>query len=207
MSITDDVKKTFVLNGIGVSPGIACGKAFLFDPLGSDLSLYKLSDTSLIPEEIKRFEAALKESERELRAIKDGIHGKIGSEPLYIIDVHLMLLRDQAFIRHTVEHIKESCVNAEWAVRMTLDQYRELFDRVEDEYIRSRFSDIQYVGTRILRNLSGEKRTPFSEIREEVIIVASDLSPADTAQMMVHKVLGFATDMGGKTSHTAIVAL
>jgi len=206
MSITDDVKKTFVLKGIGVSPGIACGKAFLFDPLGSDLSLYKLSDTSLIPEEIKRFEAALKESERELRAIKDGIHGKIGSEPLYIIDVHLMLLRDQAFIRHTVEHIKESCVNAEWVVRMTLDQYRELFDRVEDEYIRSRFSDIQYVGTRILRNLSGEKRTPFSEIREEVIIVASDLSPADTAQMMVHKVLGFATDMGGKTSHTAIVA-
>ncbi len=206
MSVTDEIKKTFVLKGIGVSPGIASGKAFLFDPLGSELSFYKLSDRSLIPQEIARFKSALRESERELREIKNSIHGKIGSEPLYIIDVHLLLLRDKSFIRHTVEHIRESCVNAEWAVRMTTDQYREVFDRVEDEYLRSRFSDIQYVGKRILRHLSGERRTPFSEIREEVIVVASDLSPADTAQMMVHKVLGFATDMGGKTSHTAIVA-
>jgi len=206
MSATDEIKKTYVLKGVGVSPGVASGKAFLFDPLGSELSFYKLSDKSLVTKEIKRLKAALNESERQLNEIKSGIHGIIGTDPLYIIDVHLMLLRDKAFIRHTVGHIKQSCVNAEWAVRMTLDQYRELFDRVEDEYLRSRFSDIQYVGKRILRNLSGEKRVPFAEIREEVIVVATDLSPADTAQMMIHKVLGFATDMGGKTSHTAIVA-
>jgi len=206
MSAEEEIKKTYVLKGVGVSPGIASGKAFLFDPLGSELSFYKLSDKSLVTQEIKRFKAALKESERQLLEIKTGIHGIIGSEPLYIIDVHIMLLRDKAFIRHTVDNIRQSFVNAEWAVRMTTEKYRELFDRVEDEYLRSRFSDIQYVGKRILRNLSGEGRAPFSEISEDVILVASDLSPADTVQMMVHKVLGFATDMGGKTSHTAIVA-
>ncbi|OPY14793.1 MAG: Phosphoenolpyruvate-protein phosphotransferase [Syntrophus sp. PtaB.Bin001] len=206
MSTTDEIKKTYVLKGVGVSPGIASGKAFLFDPLGSEISFYKLNDKSLISQEIKRFKTALKESEKQLREIKNGIHGVIGPEPLYIIDVHIMLLRDKAFIKHTVEHIRQSCVNAEWAVRMTTDKYRELFDLVEDEYIRSRFSDIQYVGKRIIRNLSGKRNAPFSEINEDVIVVASDLSPADTAQMMVHKVLGFATDMGGKTSHTAIVA-
>lgn len=206
MNAADEVKKTYVLKGVGVSPGIASGKAFLFDPLGSEVSFYKLSDPGLVPQEIRRFRTALRESEKQLREIKNGLKGAIGAEPLYIIDVHLMLLRDKAFIRNIVESIRKSGVNAEWAVRMTMERYRELFERVEDEYIRSRFSDIQYVGKRILRNLAGENRAPFAEISEAVIVVASDLSPADTAQMMVHKVLGFATDMGGKTSHTAIVA-
>lgn len=160
MNTTDEIKKTFVLKGVGVSPGIASGKAFLFDPLGSEVSFYKLSDKSLITKEIRRFKDALKESERQLLEIKNGIHGVIGPEPLYIIDVHIMLLRDKAFIRHTVEHIRQSCVNAEWAVQMTTEKYRELFDRVEDEYIRSRFSDIQYVGKMILRNLAGKKGGP-----------------------------------------------
>jgi phosphotransferase system enzyme I (PtsI) len=89
---------------------------------------------------------------------------------------------------------------------MTVDQYKKLFDKVEDDYLRGRFSDIQYVGQLVIRNLLGGKREVISDINKGVIVIASDLSPADTAQMMIHKVLGFATDMGGRTSHTAIVA-
>ncbi|MBU1150270.1 MAG: phosphoenolpyruvate--protein phosphotransferase, partial [Proteobacteria bacterium] len=93
----------------------------------------------------------------------------------------------------------------EWAVRMTIDKYREIFDRMEDDYLRGRISDIQYAGQRIITNL-GEKNLTVVEMGEGFIIIATDLSPADTAQMKIDRVLGFATDMGGKTSHTAIVA-
>ncbi|MDD5101078.1 MAG: phosphoenolpyruvate--protein phosphotransferase, partial [Syntrophales bacterium] len=126
-------------------------------------------------------------------------------EPFYIIDVHIMIMRDRKFIDRTVKNIREMSVNAEWAVRMTVDQYREIFDRMEDDYLRERISDIQYAGQRILTNLVGKKRTAV-DMGEGVIIIAADLSPADTAQLKIDKVLGFATDAGGKTSHTAIVA-
>ncbi len=89
---------------------------------------------------------------------------------------------------------------------MTLDHYKQIFEGVDDAYIRDRISDVQYVGQRILRNLSGEKREIVLEIGGEVIVIAPDLSPADTAQMKMDKIIGFATDSGGRTSHTAIVS-
>lgn len=98
-------------------------------------------------------------------------------------------------------------VNAEWALRMTLDHYKEVFEGVEDDYISSRVSDVQYVVQRILRNLSGGKNEIVWETENQgVIVVSRDISPADTAQMKLDKILGFATDSGGRTSHTAIVA-
>ncbi|MBN2439611.1 MAG: phosphoenolpyruvate--protein phosphotransferase, partial [Deltaproteobacteria bacterium] len=126
-------------------------------------------------------------------------------EPLYIIDVHIMIMRDRKFIDLTLQNIREMCVNAEWAVRMTVDKYREIFDRMEDDYLRGRISDIQYAGQRILANLVGKKRAAI-DLEEGIVIIATDLSPADTAQLKIDKVLGFATDIGGKTSHTAIIA-
>ena len=126
-------------------------------------------------------------------------------DPLYIIDVHIMIMQDRKFVDRTVQNIREMSVNAEWAVRMTVDKYREIFDRMEDDYLRGRISDIQYAGQRILANLAGKKRAVL-DMGEKVVIIAADLSPADTAQMKIDKVLGFATDIGGKTSHTAIVA-
>jgi len=202
----DQIKRTLVLKGIGVSPGIVIGKAFIFDQFDPQITFYKLQDDSLVSKEINRLTNALRESEKQLREIKQKLQDMGGEEPSYIIDVHIMILKDKMFVNHTVEHIREMRVNAEWALRMTVDQYKKLFDKVEDDYLRGRFSDIQYVGQLVIRNLSGGKHEVIADINKGVVVIATDLSPADTAQMMIHKVLGFATDMGGRTSHTAIVA-
>jgi phosphotransferase system enzyme I (PtsI) len=202
---SDVLKKAYLLKGIGVSPGIATGKAYIFNRSDPQISFYKLSDANLVSKEIKRFRKALKESEKELLEVKNKLANLEVMEPLYIMDVHIMILRDKKFINHTIKQIKEMSVNAEWAVGMTIDKYKEIFALVEDDYLRGRFSDVQYVGQRIIRNLAGEKKEVVN-VGEGFIIVAQDLSPADTAQMKIERVLGFATDIGGKTSHTAIVA-
>jgi phosphotransferase system enzyme I (PtsI) len=199
-------QKTIVLKGIGASPGIVIGKAYLFDRLDAQVSFYKLRDVNLVSKEIKRFRAALKESEKQLLEIKSKLSKLAGREPLYIIDVHIMILKDRKFINHTIQNIRQMFVNAEWAIRMTIDRYREIFESVDDEYLRGRISDIRYVGQMISRNLVGEQWDAIADIGEKGIVIAVDLSPADTARMMINKVMGFATDIGGKTSHTAIVA-
>jgi phosphotransferase system enzyme I (PtsI) len=204
---SDEQKKTFVMKGIPVSPGIVIGKVYLFDREDAQVPLYKLDAPERIEEEIQRFQRAVGESENQLLELKKQL-GDLGGgmEPLYIIDVHIMILKDQKFIDRTIRNIRELGVNAEWAVRMTVDRYREIFAQMKDDYLRGRFSDIQYAGQRILANLGGRKRPIIDTGAEGVVIIASDLSPDDTAQMKIDKVLGFATDVGGKTSHTAIVA-
>lgn len=205
----DQGKKTFVLKGIGVSPGVVIGKVYRFDPLDAQVSFYKLSNSDLIPHEVERFRNALKESSRQLLEIQENLKKTKVTEPLYIIDVHVLLLSDKKFINRTIKYIRRLSVNAEWALRMTLDHYKQIFEGVEDSYISGRISDVQYVVQRILSNLSGEKQK-HETVREVgydgVVIVSHDLSPADTAQMKLDKIIGFATDSGGRTSHTAIVA-
>lgn len=204
---SDQGKKTFVLKGIGVSPGVVIGKVYRFDPLDAQVSFYKLNSADLIPIEIERFKNALKESSRQLLEIQENLKKTKVTEPLYIIDVHVLLLSDKKFVNRTIKYIRRLGVNAEWALRMTLDHYRQVFEGLEDVYISGRISDVQYVVQRILRNLSGEKHEIVWEVgKEGVVIVSHDLSPADTAQMKLDKIIGFATDSGGRTSHTAIVA-
>ncbi len=204
---TDQGKKTFVLKGIGVSPGVVIGKAYRFDPLDAQVSFYKLNNNDLIPHEIERFKKALKESSHQLLEIQENLKKTKVTEPLYIIDVHILLLSDKKFVNRTIRYIRTLGVNAEWALRMTLDHYKHIFEGLEDVYISGRISDVQYVVQRILRNLSGEKHeTVWNVGYDGVVIVSHDLSPADTAQMKLDKIVGFATDSGGRTSHTAIVA-
>jgi phosphotransferase system enzyme I (PtsI) len=202
----EQTKKTFALKGIGVSPGVVIGRAYRFDPLDSQISFYKLKKSSSIPTEIQRFKKSLKDSEAQLLEIQENLKKSKVTEPLYIIDVHILILKDKKFSNRTIKYIRRLGINAEWAVRLTLDHYKQVFEGVSDAYIRDRISDVQYVGQRILRNLSGEKREIVLEIGGEVIVIAPDLSPADTAQMKMDKVIGFATDIGGRTSHTAIVS-
>ncbi|PKN87608.1 MAG: phosphoenolpyruvate--protein phosphotransferase [Deltaproteobacteria bacterium HGW-Deltaproteobacteria-1] len=198
-------KKTFVLKGIGVSPGVVIGKVYRFDPLDAQVSFYKLNDDSLIPHEVERFRNALKESTRQLVELQENLKKTKVTEPLYIIDVHVLLLSDKRFINRTIKYIRRLGVNAEWALRMTLDHYKQIFEGVEDVYISGRISDVQYVVQRVLRNLSGEKHETVWDVGYDgVVIVSHDLSPADTAQMKLDKIVGFATDSGGRTSHTAI---
>ena len=202
----DQTKKTFVLKGVGVSPGVAIGRVYRFDPLDSQISFYKLNDASLIPKEILRFKKALKESEYQLLEIQKNLKKTKVTEPLYVIDVHILILRDKKFVNRTIKYIRRLEINAEWAVRLTLDRYKQIFEKVEDTYIRGRISDVQYVSQRILSNLSGEKKETIWGTDEKIIVVAQDISPANTVQMKMEKVIGFATDAGGRTSHTAIVA-
>ncbi|KQC11323.1 MAG: hypothetical protein APR62_10165 [Smithella sp. SDB] len=202
----DQTKKTFVLRGVGVSPGVAIGRVYRFDPLDSQVSLYKLNSPSLIPREILRFKKAVKESEHQLLGIQRNLKKTKVTEPLYVMDVHILILKDKKFINRTIKYIQRLKINAEWAVRLTLDRYEQIFEKVEDNYIRGRISDIQNVSQRILSNLSEEKKETVWGTDEKVIVIAPDISPANTVQMKLDKVIGFATDAGGRTSHTAIVA-
>ena len=204
--LRDEEKRNLVLKGIGVSPGVVTGKAYLYDRLDSQVTFYKLKKTGMVAKEIKRLRTALKASEEELRELKRRLGNSEAVKHLYIIDVHMMILRDRSFIQRIIQLIREMSVNAEWAVHVTIDKYREVFENMDDQYLRERFSDVRYVGHLILRNLAGKKQEKIFHPEEQVIVIATDLSPADTAQMMIDKVLGFATDIGSRTSHTAIVA-
>jgi len=208
MTLTENEpdKRTIVLKGIGVSPGIVIGKAYIFDRFDPQISFYILQNEEQVVLETERLKNALIESEKELQEIKRKIHDIGGEESSYIIDVHIMILKDRMFERHTADRIRTMKINAEWALTITINHYKSLFDKIEDDYLRSRFSDIQYVGQRVIRNLVGGKQEVLSRVNHGVILIATDLSPADTAQMVIHKIQGFATDKGGRTSHTAIIA-
>jgi len=198
--------RNIVLKGVGASPGVVIGRAYLYDSMESPVTFYRLEGQKTIEKEVARFKKALRGAERELKTIAEHLRKLEESTPVYIIQVHLMILKDRSFLDGVLHQIREVGVNAEWAVRVTLDRLRGVFDRMDNEYLRERFNDIRYVGQLILRHLGGKKRAPSFAPEERVIVIANDLSPADTAQMMIDRVLGFATDMGSRTSHTAIVA-
>jgi len=201
----NEPKRTVVLKGIGVSPGIVIGSAYVLNRQDIKEALYELSGDETVSREIKRFRKSLRDSRQELLDIKTDLKDHKGIGSLFV-DVHIMILDDKTFVRDIIKNIKNHLVNAEWAVQMAISRQREIFDKIEDDYLRDRIKDVEYVGQRILRNLSGKALERVSDIEGEVVIVARDLSPADTVQMATRKILGFATDIGGKTSHTAIVA-
>jgi len=199
------LKKTIVLKGIGVSPGVACGKAFPIDHRPITIPYIEISDRDFLEKEVARFIRALDSSTAELEAIKNKLDAEEGIGPL-IIEAHVMILRDTGFIRSTIETIRKRGINAEWALELTLSRYRDVFGRMEDVYLKDRIRDVEDVVHRVLRHLLGAGGEAISDIKEEAIIVAHDLSPAETVQMKGKNILAFATDVGGKTSHTAIVA-
>jgi phosphotransferase system enzyme I (PtsI) len=194
-----------VLNGVGVTPGIAIGKAYQVDTGGVPVACYSLPSPGEVEQEIRRFHAAVEKADADLREIKAKMAAEF-SEHAYILDTHLLILRDRMLLDETIRVIRERRVNAEWALKQAMEQAQRLFARIDDEYIRSRISDVDYAATLVLRNLTGKTPESIAGIKERVIIVAQDLSPADTIQLQIEKTLAFVTDMGGKTSHTAIIA-
>ncbi|MCX7983219.1 MAG: phosphoenolpyruvate--protein phosphotransferase [Syntrophales bacterium] len=198
--------KNIVLKGVGASPGVAIGRAYIYDRYESQISYYNLTSPQMVEKEVRRFRRAVRAAEMELKGLAKRLKTIDEPTPVYIINVHLMILRDRSFVEGVIRRIREEAVNAEWAVRVTVDYFRRIFERMENEYLRERFNDIRYVGQLVLRHLEGKVNKAVFQPEERVIVIASDLSPADTAQMMVDHVLGFATDIGSRTSHTAIVA-
>ncbi|MDI6753426.1 MAG: phosphoenolpyruvate--protein phosphotransferase [Thermodesulfobacteriota bacterium] len=200
-----EMKKTQFIKGIGVTPAIIIGKAYLLDRGKIEAPARVIPEPQIL-QEVARFREAVEESKKQLRLAKEKLLHEDVAGPTYILDVHLLLLEDKNLIENTEKTIKQSWINAEWALKINLERVRKVFNNIDDEYLKSRKTDIDYIGERILRNLMGKDKETISQIKEEVIIVAHDLSPADTAQMVKDKVTAFVTDMGGKTSHTAIMA-
>ncbi len=195
-----------ILQGIPGSPGIAIGPAWVERPIDVDPAVRRIAEDE-VAIEVARFRAAVEASRLQLTAIRDRVAGLNVQEPRLILDTHLLILQDEMLIDDTVGRISSDRVNAERALRSTLSTVRAAFSGIADEYFRERMSDVDQVADRILRNLVGHEDTaPLALRARGHVIVHHDLSPADTATMRRGMVLGFATDTGGKTSHTVIMA-
>ncbi len=194
-----------ILKGVGASPGVAMGRALCVARHTVQLAYRRLSDPQELLREEARLTAAMDSAQAELKLAAQSLANQ-SADYTYIIEAHQAILRDRRLSQRTLDLIKQQQINAEWALTQALGEARRIFDRVDDPYIRARFGDVQYVVDLVMRYLSGQEATTLSDIREKVIVVAHDLSPAETIQMDLDWVLGFATDMGGPTSHTAIMA-
>jgi phosphotransferase system enzyme I (PtsI) len=203
--MVSEKSKNRTYHGIGASPGIVIGEARV-----ADRTKVVVVETSVpadeVSGEIERFHAALRRAKEDLLALKEQISRTQGTEHLYVIDTHLMILDDTMLTTETVSLIELEMINAEAALNRTLKKFKVFFEGIEDEYLRERGSDVETVVERVLRNMLGKRHELLCEAEGRVVIVAHDLSPADILQFDKEKVIGFVTDLGGKTSHTAIVS-
>ncbi len=192
-----------LLEGIAASSGIAIAKAYrLVEP---DLSFTKKTVEN-VTAEVERFQSALAVSIEELEAIKLSAEKDLGTEDGAIFGAHILVLKDPELISSIESKIKEDKVNAEYALSETSDMFIAMFEAMDNEYMRERAADIRDVMKRVLSHLLGVSVMSPSEISEEVIVIAEDLTPSDTAQLNRKYVKGFTTDIGGRTSHSAIMA-
>jgi phosphotransferase system enzyme I (PtsI) len=193
------------LRGIGVSPGIAMGEAMLAE------SVVFTSRREIIPEdqveeELRRLRRAVERTKAELKILKDSIQSQVGEQQAFIFDAHLLILDDQMLLSNLEKVITEEKVKAEWAISQVNNYFTGLFDSLEDEYFKQRKTDISDVLARVYRNLE-RKREKKEESDKPIILVAHELLPSEAAHNLSRrKVMGVALDMGGKTSHTAILA-
>ncbi|HSN28919.1 MAG TPA: phosphoenolpyruvate--protein phosphotransferase [Kofleriaceae bacterium] len=199
MSDRQEIRRT----GLGVSPGIAFGRAYLIgrDTLKAPRHHIEQDD---IDTEVARLYKAIAASDKQLAKIKEKLASENESD-YHIITAHQMMLHDEHLVGAAVEYIRDEKINAEWALRRAVDDIRGVFDSIEDQYLRERRSDVEFVFERVLRNLLGREVGPLQP-PPDAIVVAYDLSPADTATLHKAAVSGLLTDAGGKTSHTAIIA-
>jgi len=205
VSARADIPPDTFLVGIGTSPGVAIGESFLLHRARM-CALALPIDVSAVDSEVARFVAAIERSKSQLNDVRSGVTDPRLLEHLYIIDTHLLILEDAALVDDTVKVIRTEQINAEGALQKTILRFKSIFDDIEDEYLRERCADIEAIGERILCNLSGEERPSLQSIDRKVIIVTHDLSPADTMQIDRNRIIAFVTDVGGRTSHTSILA-
>jgi len=195
-----------IFRGIGVSPGIAVGKALVVESRRPRVKREPV-DPGRIPLEISRLRQALEVSRRQILEIQERIAKEVEPQYARIFDAHLLILEDRWLAEQATAVIQNQRVNAEFAVQEVLDPVRQALSRVEDGYLRERRTDVDDVGDRLVRNLLGQRGTFHVEgMRGEAIVFARDLSPSDTAQLHRDAVLGLATETGGRTSHSAILA-
>jgi len=194
-----------MLTGIPASPGITIGKVYILEKEDFCILEYKIKEEE-VEKEIKRFQEAVIQSKNQMKKIKKRVEKSMGMKEAYLFQSYLHLLEDPLLINKTIERIREERLNAEAALRKTFKELQLKFTSAKYELIRERFRDIEDIGGRILHNLLKKPTLTLSHLNEKIIVIAYDLAPSDTVSIQKEKILGFATDIGGRTSHTAIMA-
>ena len=191
------------LKGIAASQGISFAKAYVFVEPDLTVKEVKIEDVAA---EIKRFEDAIEASKKELTIIKENALASLGADKAAVFEAHLLILDDPEFMGTDKTDIESKVINAEYAFKETSDMFISMFEAMDNEYMKERAADIRDVSKRILAHLLGVDLPNPSLIDEEVIVIAEDLTPSDTAQLNKKYVKGFVTNIGGRTSHSAIMA-
>ena len=193
------------LKGIAAAAGISIGPAYKIGKEDIVVPRQVIQESD-IPLQIQLFEEALIKTRKEIVELQKKIATDLGQEEAQIFDAHLLVLEDRMIIEEVISRLKKERLNVAFIFSEVLKKYIDVFSKIEDEYLKERTSDVNDVGKRILRNLLGKERKGFEGLKEKVVVVAHDISPSDTAAMHKQNVCAFVTDIGGKTSHTAIMA-
>uniref|UniRef100_A0A3B0MFJ9 Phosphoenolpyruvate-protein phosphotransferase n=1 Tax=Arsenophonus endosymbiont of Trialeurodes vaporariorum TaxID=235567 RepID=A0A3B0MFJ9_9GAMM len=194
-----------MISGISVSPGIAFGKALILKEAPIVVNQKKISDDQ-IDSEINRFIAGREKAIAQLKTIKKTAEKNLGEEKAEIFEGHIMLLEDEELEQEIFSFIKKEHKTADAAAQKVIEEQATALEELNDEYLKERAADVRDIGKRLLKNILGLPIVDLGSITEEVILVAADLTPSETAQLNLKKVLGFITDIGGRTSHTSIMA-
>ena len=190
--------------GLGVSEGIVVGRVLRV--FNGARQVYRATlDEKDVEREVRRLRAAVRLARMQLLAIKARAEKELGAEHAYIFDAHLLMLEDRKFLQDVGRHIREDRVNAEWAVKVAADRLLAIYAEVKDDYLRARGSDIEDVTQRLIVALSGERHS-YKKLSEDAVIVSEDLLPSAAAELDFEHARAIATDSGGWTSHTAIIA-
>lgn len=193
------------LHGISATGGIAIGNAMLYDPTPPAISKETIS-ADAIPTEKERLQQAIQASIEEVTTLHDHVQAKLGKEEAAIFEAHLLMLEDDALLESAHQHIENDLMNAEWALWEAAEEFAQLLSQLADTYFQGRAADIQDIRARIINHLQGRPTAQLRYMDEPAIIIARDLLPSDTAGLDVALVLGLVTELGGPTSHTAILS-
>ncbi len=194
-----------IYNGIAGSEGIAAGRAYIYNNEQVE-SNEGIISSGAAEAELCKLDEGIRKSKAQIEELKKKVLSELDESKAMIFDAHMMMLEDPEFLETVRESIRADNVNAAYAVRKAADFYISIFGQIEDDYMRERAADIKDVSSRLIRNITGASSDGLKKIDSPVIIVAHDLTPSDTASMNRNFVLGFATDIGGGTSHAAIMA-
>lgn len=194
-----------IVQGMGVSSGIAIGRAICIETRGPDVFRLHISEAQ-VESEIERLQEGARNAREELKRTRDRANEALGNDLAGIFDAHVLLLSDRNFLGRVEERIRTHQVNAEWAVHKTAEELDDRFAHMDDSYLREKSADLSDVSRHLLRALQGIHHHEISDLPDDVVIVADDLTPSDAIRLGRERVIGFAIESGGRTSHTTIIA-
>jgi phosphoenolpyruvate-protein phosphotransferase (PTS system enzyme I) len=194
-----------VLQGMGVSDGIAIGRAIYIETRGPEIFRFHVSEEQ-VEAEVARLREGAEHARKELKRLRARAEEDLGNDLAAIFDAHVLLLSDPNFLGRVEERIRTHQVNAEWAVAKTAEELDDRFAHMDDAYLRERSEDLTDVSRHLLRSLQGIAHHDLAELPNDIVIVADDLTPSDAIRLGRERVIGFAIESGGRTSHTTIIA-